>query len=113
MLAALSEAGGGEHWAVRESTATVGGGSLPDSVYQEFVRLAGGKESRIVVIPTASSKAADEATHRRWLETFRQHGGSAVEILHSFEEALIYSRGRGLAACWESRGQRESARLWR
>jgi len=35
----------------------VGGGRLPDGVRSRFLELAGGKDARLVVIPTASSKA--------------------------------------------------------
>jgi cyanophycinase len=35
----------------------VGGGSTPDAVRKRFLELAGGKNARLVVIPTASAKA--------------------------------------------------------
>jgi cyanophycinase len=35
----------------------VGGGLLPDGVRSRFLELAGGKDARLVIIPTASSKA--------------------------------------------------------
>jgi cyanophycinase len=47
-----------------------GGGSLPEAVYDEFVKLAGGKRARIVMIPTAypfSSKAAVRSAYGGWL----------------------------------------------
>jgi cyanophycinase len=41
--------------AVKKSGSLViaGGGDLPDEVYDEFVRLAGGKQARLVLIPSA------------------------------------------------------------
>ncbi|HEV3262271.1 MAG TPA: hypothetical protein VG013_35800, partial [Gemmataceae bacterium] len=35
----------------------VGGGGLPDSIRDRFLELAGGKNARLVVIPTASASA--------------------------------------------------------
>src|SRR5260370_16092799 len=35
----------------------VGGGKLPEPIRRHFVNLAGGKNARIVIIPTASNKA--------------------------------------------------------
>ena len=35
------------------SLVIVGGGRVPEAVYDEFVRLAGGKQARIVIIPSA------------------------------------------------------------
>jgi cyanophycinase len=39
----------------RGSLVICGGGGLPGPVRQEFIRLAGGPQARIVVIPTASA----------------------------------------------------------
>src|SRR5690606_918904 len=55
---------------VRGACLLGGGGSLPDSVYERFLELAGGKTARILIVPTASARANDEAgrtaTLARW-----------------------------------------------
>jgi cyanophycinase len=43
-----------------------GGGSTPDEVYDEFVRLAGGKDARIVLIPSAYDYEGLEQIRRRF-----------------------------------------------
>jgi cyanophycinase len=46
-----------------------GGGDLPDEIYDEFIRLAGGTEARIIVIPTAwpyASMGAIEYRYAGW-----------------------------------------------
>jgi cyanophycinase len=67
------------------SLVIAGGGSLPDAVRDRFLELAGGKDSRIVVIPTASGKAETP----RLLKTpasFRA-AGAAVTVLHARSRA--------------------------
>jgi cyanophycinase len=61
----------------------VGGGLIPDAVYQRFVELAGGPYARIVVIPTAS-----EYAQSTWLEShmtllFNSMGVLDVQFLHT------------------------------
>jgi cyanophycinase len=63
------------------SLVIAGGGSLPDVVRDRFIELAGGKNARIVVIPTASAKAETP----RLLKTpasFRA-AGAAVSVFHA------------------------------
>jgi cyanophycinase len=57
----------------------VGGGLLPPDSGKEFVRLAGGKDARIVVIPSASLRANPEANVRRWQKIL----GVSVTVLHA------------------------------
>lgn len=59
-----------------------GGGGLPDEVTGEFCRLAGGKESRIVVIPTASANA-DRPDNGRTAELWKGRGAGEVIVLHT------------------------------
>jgi cyanophycinase len=65
-----------------------GGGTLPPSIYRRFVRLAGGANARIVVIPTASS---EEGFDDDWygLAPLKRAGARSLRILHtrSREEA--------------------------
>lgn len=66
-----------------------GGGELPEEVYDEFVRLAGGPKSRLVLIPSASSayRNLESVTHRfrGWLD----YATESFHFLHaaSREEA--------------------------
>lgn len=65
-LPAKAVAGGG-------SLVICGGGRLPEEVYEEFVRLAGGKQARLVLIPSAypfSSTAAMRSRYSGW-RTYR------------------------------------------
>jgi cyanophycinase len=56
----------------------VGGGALTRAIAQEFIRLAGGKKARIVVIPSASRRARPVFSVRRW-----QRFGVRVTVLHA------------------------------
>lgn len=59
-----------------------GGGRLPDSIYDEFVRRAGGSQAHLVVIPTASLYAGtpEWETHMtRW----RALPVAKVDVLHT------------------------------
>lgn len=57
-----------------------GGGNLPREIREEFIRLAGGRDARIVVIPTATSNA-DDTTYLESL--YRDWAGYEVSILHT------------------------------
>ncbi len=59
-----------------------GGGAMPDDVYDEFVRLAAGKEARIVVIPTAKAWPSREAIEGRFA-VWRTKGASSIDFLHT------------------------------
>jgi cyanophycinase len=63
-----------------------GGGRLPEEVYDEFVKLAGGAKSRLVVIPSAypfSSTAAMRARYSGW----RVYRTSSLEYLDAQSRA--------------------------
>jgi cyanophycinase len=64
-----------------------GGGWLPDSVKARFIGLAGGRQARLVVIPTATP--GDEAevlmAGQELLETWRAHEPAQLELLHTRE----------------------------
>jgi cyanophycinase len=72
-LLSPAPAGAGGHFVL------VGGGILPLDSGREFVRLAGGKDARIVVIPSASLRANPEANVRRW----RRILGVSITVLHA------------------------------
>ena len=59
-----------------------GGGRMPDIVWQRFMQLAGGENARIVVIPTASSKA-DTLDPNSYLEKWHNRNPASVTILHT------------------------------
>ncbi len=64
-----------------------GGGRTPDSVRDRFAELAGGRNARIVVIPTAAGLAADEPGTVRTLDTWRARGAASVRLLHTRDRA--------------------------
>lgn len=59
-----------------------GGGQLDRSIYEEFVRLAGGENARIVLIPTAGT---EYGSHDGWtaIEELKKVGVRRLEILHT------------------------------
>lgn len=59
-----------------------GGGRLPDEVFNRFVELAGGRQAKIVVIPTAHA-AADGPNAMRYLDNWKGRGVASVELLHT------------------------------
>jgi cyanophycinase len=58
----------------------VGGGTTPDSVRERFVELAGGKEARIVIIPSASARFDAPAQSLAYWKTAHV---KSVKILHT------------------------------
>jgi cyanophycinase len=72
---------------IKGSLVIVGGGEIPESVRNRFVELAGGKEAKIVVIPTASDTAeatlADAERKERLLSTWKAAGATDVQALHT------------------------------
>jgi cyanophycinase len=72
---------------VRGALVIVGGGEQPDAINAKFIELAGGKEARIVVIPTASNSADDDAANadrsEKLTELWKSHGAAEVQVLHT------------------------------
>ncbi len=67
----------------------VGGGKAPAAVYARFVELCGGKDARVVLIPTASSSADTQAGREKTLTTWREdHPGVHFELLHTRDRAV-------------------------
>lgn len=66
----------------RGAIIAAGGGALPDQVYEEFVRLAGGGDAKIVLIPTAGDQygALDAWTAT---ERLRAAGVDRIEVVHT------------------------------
>ena len=72
---------------IRGTLVIGGGGELPDTVYEKFIELAGGKEARLVVIPTASGSAdevvADPERIEKLVEFWKSRGAADVQVLHT------------------------------
>lgn len=66
----------------RGALLAAGGGALDDGIYARFLRLAGGPDARIVLIPTAGTQ---DGSHDAWtaLEKLRAAGASRIEVLHT------------------------------
>jgi cyanophycinase len=60
----------------------VGGGSMPDTIRDRFLELAGGKKGKLVVIPTAS-ELMDRTRISRSYDYWRAQGLASVEMLHT------------------------------
>lgn len=71
----------------RGAVIAAGGGALDERIYEEFVRMAGGPEARIVLIPTAG---AEFGSHDGWtaIEELRKAGVERLEILHTRSRAV-------------------------
>lgn len=59
-----------------------GGGKLPDSVRDRFVELAGGRDAKIVVIPTANRDANGFGSEAR-LDPWKARGVASVRLFHA------------------------------
>jgi len=71
--------------APRNGTGTlliVGGGKLPDAIRRHFIDLAGGKNARLVIIPTASNKA-DQPELLQTYQLFKSLDVKSVKVLHT------------------------------
>lgn len=76
------EARGIDPAGISGSLVICGGGKLPAALFAEFLKLAGGDEARLVVIPTASRKPRKldpEKIRERW----RTRGAEFVSVLHT------------------------------
>lgn len=62
----------------------VGGGGLPDVIRDRFVQLAGGKQGRLVVIPTASERA-DRLHFYPGLIYWQAQGLASVSMLNTLD----------------------------
>jgi cyanophycinase len=71
----------------RGALVVVGGGRVGPDIVNEFIRLAGGKQSPIVVIPTAGGDTAytESGTCTRFL---RAAGATDVTVLHTYDPKL-------------------------
>lgn len=65
------------------SLVIVGGGSVPDKVRDRFVELAGGRNARIVVIPTALSADPDDGADGRMRDWWKRWPVASLTLLHT------------------------------
>jgi cyanophycinase len=72
---------------IKGALVIVGGGQQPEAINDRFMELAGGKEARIVVIPTASDKAdddvADPERSAKLTDYWKSRGAAEVRLLHT------------------------------
>src|SRR5262245_50563765 len=64
------------------SLVIVGGGDVPDAVREQFLQLAGGKNAKLVVIPTASA-SADGPDADKSLEPWKKREVNSVVLFHT------------------------------
>jgi cyanophycinase len=67
------------------SLVILGGGALPDVVRDRFLELAGGKEARLVVIPTASEEA-DKPGVSSCYDFWKAQAAASVVLLHTLDQ---------------------------
>jgi cyanophycinase len=63
-----------------------GGGEMPDAVRDRFLELAGGRDARLVVIPTANQRA-DQADGDELLAEWKDRPMAALDLLHTRSRA--------------------------
>ena len=64
------------------SLVIAGGGKLPKDIIERFIKLAGGEEAHLVIIPTASTRADQEDTSGL-LEPWKAHKVASLTLLHT------------------------------
>ena len=78
---------------VKGSVMLAGGGSIPDSVYAAFLKLAGGSNAELVFVPTGWDWG-NEGQAERALEAWRKRGFARVTILHTHFRSEANDRNR-------------------
>ncbi len=81
-VAAAAEPNPASPAAVPGTLFIVGGGTLPDAFRRHFLELAGGKNARIVFIPTASTKAEEAQLFPTW-QFFQSQPVKSAHLLHT------------------------------
>ncbi len=61
----------------------VGGGKIPDELREEFMRLAGGKAAKLVIVPTASQSADRKEEEEGYLSPWRKYAPAKLTLLHT------------------------------
>ncbi|MFQ5734199.1 MAG: cyanophycinase [Planctomycetaceae bacterium] len=60
-----------------------GGGKLPVAVRRRFLQLAGGEKARLIVIPTASTRAGGDDGDERFLNSWKTLKPASLTLLHT------------------------------
>ena len=60
----------------------VGGGGMPQVIFDRFFKAAGGRDAKLVVVPTAGSKATYDEMDRS-VKMFEKAGATNVHLLHT------------------------------
>ncbi len=61
----------------------IGGGATPKRALRKFIEVAGGKESDIIVIPTAQGDRPDKNKYKGIVEVLRELGAGKVSVKHA------------------------------
>lgn len=64
------------------SLVIVGGGGMSKAISDRFIQLAGGKDARIVIVPTASHQVDDDDIERE-LRGWKNRGAKNATVLHT------------------------------
>jgi cyanophycinase len=89
-----------------------GGGNLSSETLEAFMKLAGGNDARIVVIPTASD-TYDDAQSEKELQGFKSRGAATVTLLHTrsrekADEAAFVEPLKQATGVWFGGGQQKN-----
>ncbi len=60
-----------------------GGGELTDDVFERFIELAGGKEARIILVPSAGYRHSDYENEQQFLRVMRERFSGWVRLASS------------------------------
>jgi cyanophycinase len=83
VVATLTPTVRAEEPATAGSLVIAGGGRIPESVRSKFMALAGGKAARLVIVPTASSRADKNEAQEGYLEPWRKYSPARLTLLHT------------------------------
>ena len=86
-LAVLPSVARSEEPSRRGALVIVGGGGVPDNIRDKFMALAGGKDARLVVIPTASESADRKGEEESYLQPWRKYNPAGLVLLHTRSRA--------------------------
>src|SRR5271166_6101459 len=83
LVAVLNPISRAEELAKPGSLVIVGGGGIPDGVRDKFMALAGGKEAKLVIVPTASQSADRREEDEGYLSIWRKYSPARLTLLHT------------------------------
>jgi cyanophycinase len=66
-----------------KGTLLIVGGRTPDVAFERFLKLAGGRDARVVLIPSASTRYAEGERVKQELEEWRSRGVASVQMVHT------------------------------